>query len=211
MGAIRKRRARAAKRGKTQLIELGIALCACIVITILAFEIRWMIEWIWRTPLILFPITVVLARRGTLGDLGLTGRNAARNIDLGILAGVLLAAAFLLFIRAGFWSPDVPLELSWGTFFYGACTIILSVVSIEIFYRGYLQPRFEAVAGLIPGLIATSVLSGFDFWEYKVFNPFSIAIAALVFGFLFQRTRTLVAPITAHCMFIFLVFAAHVF
>jgi membrane protease YdiL (CAAX protease family) len=209
-----KKKAHMTEPGRTQLLEFGVALAACIIITALAFTVTVPlipIEWIWRVPQILFPIAVVLIQRGTLEDLGLTGgSSAAKNVDLGILTGILLAAAFLPLIYVGLWSP-MPGELRWDTFFYTVCTILLTVTSIEIFYRGYLQPRFEAVTGFAPALVATSLLCGLDFFEYKLLSPAPAIIGALVFGFLFKKTRSLITPMMAHSMFIFLLIAAHVF
>ncbi|MDD5503036.1 MAG: CPBP family intramembrane metalloprotease, partial [Candidatus Thermoplasmatota archaeon] len=70
----------------------------------------------------------------------------------------------------------------------------------ETFFRGFLQNRI--------GLIAASILFGFAHIGYgtvaQIVFPF---IYALVFGWLYKRTGTLVAPMAAHFAYDMIVLA----
>ncbi|MCS7131859.1 MAG: CPBP family intramembrane metalloprotease, partial [Hadesarchaea archaeon] len=101
--------------------------------------------------------------------------------------------------------PTIPKALSSLIIYYVVAFVALNVVAIEIFFRGFVQPRFETVMGKNLGLIATSLLCGFDFLEYEIFDPFTVAVAALVFGLLYRKTRSLAATISAHMVYFLLV------
>lgn len=78
---------------------------------------------------------------------------------------------------------------------------ILAAVTEEIYFRGFLQPRV--------GIIASSILFGLVHSGYgtilQLVAPFALG---LLFAYLFQRTRTLWAPIAAHFTFDFIQFLA---
>lgn len=195
------------KFSRRDAIELTAVLATYVAVTIIAFWTSMRIEWIWRVPQVLLPVTLVLARRESLTELGLTKENLFRNLEFGILVAALLAAAtaplyleiFPVIMPASLY-PDVWL---WVTIF-----ALVNVFAIEIFYRGCLQTKLTAVVGFLPGLAATSLLCGLDFFEFKVFGPVIAVIAALVFGLLYHRTRSLAATATAHILWILFVMAA---
>lgn len=202
-----KQKLREIRRGKYSKIELAAALGLYAIITVLAFETPMKIEWVWRIPQLLFPIAAVLLRHKSLESLGLTQKNLFRCVELGALAGILLTMGLapLYLTRL---QPTMPWRLSSLVFFYAVIFILVNVVAIEVFYRGYIQPQLEATIGLAPGLITTSLLCGLDFLEYNIFDPATIVIAALVFGFLYQKKRSLVAPLTAHASYFLLTMVA---
>lgn len=155
------------------------------------------VEWVWRAPQLLLPIAIVLMQRRSLEGLGLTSRDAFKGAELGILAGILLVVGLAPFFLI--WMPaKMPIRISSSTFAYAVIFLLTNVIAMEIFYRGYIQSRFEAVIAPTYSLVITSLLSGLDFLEYKIFNPAIIVVAALVFGFVYKRTGSLVSPIMAH-------------
>ncbi|MDI6819558.1 MAG: CPBP family intramembrane metalloprotease [Candidatus Hodarchaeaceae archaeon] len=211
MGATKvKQKFRGVKKSKYGKIELAAALGLYAIITVLAFETSMKIEWVWRIPQLFFPIAAVLLQHRSLESLGLTRKNFFRCMELGALAGILLtmglAPLYLTWLQ-----PKMPERLGSLIIFYAVIFIFVNVVAIEVFYRGYIQPQLEATIGLAPGLIVTSLLCGLDFLEYKVFDPAMIVIAALVFGFLYQKKRSLVAPLTAHTSYFLLTMVALAF
>jgi membrane protease YdiL (CAAX protease family) len=81
----------------------------------------------------------------------------------------------------------------------------------EFFFRGWLQPRFQDALGLWPGLIVTS--TSFALWHLcPAFEEAQIVPIAsgsgmlfttamgMVYGYVFQRTRNIVAPWAAHVL-----------
>jgi membrane protease YdiL (CAAX protease family) len=172
-------------------------------ITFLFFKTSVKFEWTWRVIQLLFPIAVTVIKRRPFTTLGLTKKRFFRCIELGILVGILIAVGFsplyLIWLR-----PKMPKELSSVVIGYLIAFVAVNVATIEIFFRGFVQPRFEIVAGENLGLIATSLLCGFDFLEYEVFDPFTVAAAALVFGLLYRKMKSLAAAISAHMVYFLL-------
>ena len=78
---------------------------------------------------------------------------------------------------------------------------ILAAITEEVYFRGYLQPRI--------GIIGSSLLFGLVHSGYgtllQLVAPFFLG---LLFGYLFQRTRSLWAPIAGHFLFDFVQFIA---
>lgn len=192
------------KENRGRFIELAVALGAYAAINYLAFKTPMKVEWVWRILQFSIPIATIFVLGRSLKNIGLTSKNMLRGIELGILTGILLAIGLApLYL---IWMPLImPQTLTPFRLGYAIIFITTNVMVIEIFYRGYLQTRFEAVIGGIQALIITSVLCGLDFLEYSIFHPAMIVIAALVFGFIYQRTRTLATPIAAHTTYLLLV------
>lgn len=159
-------------------------------------------EWVWRTVQIAFPILIVFVLRNSLESIGLKLKDWKKEAKLGVLTGGVLTIILILPIRR--WMPALmPTHFSGlPEFGYALLLITINVIAIELFFRGYLQPRLEILAGSLPGLIVTSFLSGMDFWEFWVFNPGIVIGISLVFGLLYLKTRSLVSPITAHITFL---------
>jgi uncharacterized protein len=68
-----------------------------------------------------------------------------------------------------------------------------------VFFRGLLQPRV--------GLVASSALFGIVHGAYATWLQLVVpALAGLLLGYLYLRTRDLWAPIAAHFMFNFVQF-----
>jgi len=199
--------AKKCKFPRRDLVELMIVLAAYVAVTVAAFKTAMRIEWIWRIPQVLLPVILVLARRESLAKLGLTKKNLFKNLELGILAAALLAAATApLYLKI---SPAImPTTLYFDVWLWVTIFASVNIFAIEIFYRGCLQTRLAAVVGFAPGLVATSLLCGLDFFELNVFGPVTVVIAALAFGFLYHKTRSIAATVTAHILWVLFVMAA---
>lgn len=83
----------------------------------------------------------------------------------------------------------------------------------ELFFRGWIQPRLQAVWGRGPGIIATAV--AFALWHFfpplegtntatlPVTSPVGVATAlglGLVMGYVYDRTGSLLAPWLGHAV-----------
>lgn len=162
----------------------------------------WRVEWPYRAAQLAFPLMMTLALGRSLESTGLKFGKLGEKIKLGLLVGIFLSLILALPLMK--WvSPQMPESFSSSAEFgYAFLLIITNVVPMELFLRGYIQPRLELLTGSAPGLIMISILSGFDFWEAWVFNPAIVVGVALVLGLLYIRTRSIVTPITAHVAFL---------
>lgn len=142
--------------------------------------------------------------------LGFSKHNVSSALIWGIAAGVLWAVYTYAVFR-----QDGPLPRLWGLQVALAFPIWLLVMSPfqELFFRGWLQPRLQAVMGKWGGLGITAV--AFTLWH--LFPPLegtaattlplsspagliSTVLAGLLFGYIFQRTRNILAPWLAHAI-----------
>lgn len=169
--------------------------------TVVAFWTTMRIEWIWRVPQLLLPPILVLARREGAEKLGLSGKNFFKNIELGILVAALLTAVTApLYLR--FYPSKMPTDLYLDVWLWVIIFASINIFAIEIFYRGCLQTKLTAMVGFAPGLIVTSLLCGLDFFEFKIFGPVFTVGVAFILGFLYFKTRSLVATVTAHLLWV---------
>jgi membrane protein YqaA with SNARE-associated domain/membrane protease YdiL (CAAX protease family) len=192
------------KKDVGRFAELGIILFVYAAITLLAFRTAMKVEWAWRAIQLLLPIAALLISQRQPKSLGLTFKGIFRGMELGVLVGVLLAICLTPFYMTLI-PPKMGGPLTFFSFGSAVVLIVSNVIAMEIFYRGYMQTQLEMTIGRAQGLIATSLLCGLDFWEFKILNPLTVVIAASVFGFLYQRRRTLAAPIAAHMVFLLLI------
>jgi membrane protease YdiL (CAAX protease family) len=193
------------KRNIRLFIELGAVLGVYVGVTLGAFKSAMKVEWVWHAILFLFPIVATLIQRAPWGSLGLTLRGKSKSIELGIVVGALLTILLTPFYF--YLSPALPESTSPLLMGYITCHVVFGVLALEFFYRGYMQPRFETAIHPVWGVVITSLLYGFNFWEYTVFDPFTVIFVGLALGFLFQRTKSLVSSITAHLTFLLLILA----
>jgi hypothetical protein len=76
----------------------------------------------------------------------------------------------------------------------------------ELFYRGYIQTRLEEDFGAPVAILATAFLFALSHSQYLILNPFNIGMilstifGALVWGYIFYRTRSLLVTILAHAI-----------
>jgi len=143
--------------------------------------------------------------------MGFTRQRLGQSLAWGLGASLL----GVLYITLSAWNDPFPeppllgLQLALGI---PLALLILSPFQ-EFFFRGWLQPRFEASLGRRIGLLMTAL--GFALWH--VLPPFegspTSALAftsiesilttvgmGLLFGYIFQRTRSIVAPWLAHVL-----------
>ena len=142
--------------------------------------------------------------------LGFSRRNLSSALVWGLGAGVTWAVYTYIFFR-----QHSPLPPFWGLQAAIAFPIWLLVMSPfqEFFFRGWLQPRLQAVMGKWVGLGITAFL--FTLWHFfpqlegtststlplsSVLGLVSIVVAGLLFGYIFQRTENILAPWLAHAI-----------
>lgn len=138
--------------------------------------------------------------------IGFTQRNLGAAVGWGLAAG-LPVAAVIWFTTEHKASPLLLVQLAVGVPIW---MLIMSPFQ-ELFFRGWLQPRFQAGLGRWPGLIVASV--SFALWH--LCPPFEqaqiVPVASLsgmlftlgmglLFGYAFERTGNIVAPWLAHVM-----------
>jgi uncharacterized protein len=122
-------------------------------------------------------------RHAPLHELGITTRHLLPSLALGLLLGLDTYRATLS-----------TLDVNWTTAVIPVVTLALSVGLFEaVFFRGWLQLRFEAAFGLVPGLILAALAYslyhvgyGMD-WNEMVF----LFGMGLVFGGMFRLTKNI--------------------
>lgn|GEM_PF-855896 len=193
---------------------------------IASFEIRWIlgeevildevtnISIIGQQLLMLFPfvflpiIWVKLVNNGNFKQaLGLTSEKIAWNLVLGFLVALatllIIPVVNLIFVEFfGFSDENILLEsmLELGPLM----AIFISVsagVTEEIFFRGFIQTRSSI---LIAATLFAITHAGYGIM-IQIIGPF---IFGLIVGILYEKTDSLVGPITAHSVYnIILIFA----
>lgn len=96
---------------------------------------------------------------------------------------------------------------SWGFWLYMAIGSFLVIPIIEeIFFRGYIQTRLEEDFGGPAAVLISSAIFAFGHVQYLylgifgIGNTISVFIAALGFGFLYFKTRSLIPSIIMHAI-----------
>jgi membrane protease YdiL (CAAX protease family) len=165
---------------------------------------------------IAFPLLWVARARDWVA-IGFTRHKPGQALLWGTGMG-LAGMAYILLSSRGDPPPPPPmpgLQLALGI---PLALLILSPFQ-ELFFRGWLQPRFECALGRWAGLFITA--GAFAFWH--LLPPFegsptsTVPVASLegtlttlgmglAFGYAFQRTRNIIAPWLAHaCMIVGLI------
>ena len=143
--------------------------------------------------------------------MGFTRRNLGRAVLWGLAAG-LLCCAYSVFTTRNAQGPPplLGLQLAVGI---PIAFVIMSPFQ-EFFFRGWLQPRFEKAFGKWIGLLVTALC--FALWHYcppfeisqsgaairltSVYGFLALVGLGLVWGYVFQRTRNIIAPWIAHTL-----------
>jgi membrane protease YdiL (CAAX protease family) len=148
-------------------------------------------------------------RTGNWAEMGFTRHNWRRALLWG--AGGGLATSLLGLVTVGRYAlaPSLGLHLALGIPF----ALLLASPFQEFFFRGWLQTRFEAALGSWGALLLTNAL--FTLWHYlapltgtggssfplNTLHGFASTFAAgLIYGYCFQRTRSILAPWLAHAL-----------
>jgi len=124
-----------------------------------------------------------LARRQPLSDLGITGRQLLPSLALGLLLG---------------WDTYThtlaPLDVTWTRTHVPLITMALAVGLFEaVFFRGWLQMRFEAAFGLAPGLILAALCYSLYHIGYGMTGAEMLFLfgLGLTFGAFFRLTKNI--------------------
>lgn len=199
--------------GKTMTRPLVEAIVAYVVFCGLSFLSRFA-EAVFLLVLLFglaFPLIWAALTR-TWGAMGFTRRNLGPALlwgaGTGIAAGAYTIVVFFSESRS-FPPPMLGLQLAVGI---PVWLLIMSPFQ-EFFFRGWLQPRCQAVAGKWGGLLITALC--FTLWHF--FPPFesstttSLPLSSvsgivtmvgfgLIWGYIFQRTENIVAPWLSHVL-----------
>jgi membrane protease YdiL (CAAX protease family) len=160
--------------------------------------IKWAIGSIPLLFFIFYSIFVTLRRKEKLFSIGLTFENWLMAVIWGI------GVSLIIIILNKYFMQNQPLanfgSLGLGIIYWGFLSF-----SQEIFFRGYLQKNLEKSFGNLLGLIFASCL--FAFWHITIrfslvwMMPLSLLkvfTIGLLWGFSFQKTRSLIAPCLSH-------------
>ncbi|NOY52272.1 MAG: CPBP family intramembrane metalloprotease [Deltaproteobacteria bacterium] len=136
-----------------------------------------------------------------------------RSIGTGLLVSVLLLVPYFLLYR--FWIGKPSLHFGNGhetARWLKMCLYQFTVIALpeEFYFRGYLQTRLNRIWGrphhlfgapFGPGLIVTSLIFMF-FHLLLAVNLWNVGIffSALVFGWLREKTDSIIAPILFHAL-----------
>ncbi len=125
----------------------------------------------------------VLVRRRPLSDIGITTRHLVLSLVLCILLGA-----------QTYFATIATLNVVWTIEYLPIITLALTVGLFEaIFFRGWLQLRFEAAFGLLPGLLLGAVCYSLYHVGYGM-DPgemVTLFILGVVFGAAFRLTRNI--------------------
>ncbi len=148
----------------------------------------------------------------SLKNLYFTKKNIGYSILIGSSSALIilffLGLIFYILIQIGYTPPDNPLSENIAEALTVPLVILiplLSSISEEIFFRGFLQPKLMGLTTPLIGIILTSILFGFAHLAYH--NPLQIVIPffiGLIFGLLLIKTKNILAPISAHYLFNFI-------
>ncbi len=169
----------------------------------------------YHMALLLFPLALVLFKAETFKSLGFKKGDVKQGIWW--LAVIFIAIVGGIFFRAFISGETVTLVF--GNLFLLFSMVALSPVSEEIFHRGLLQTKFEEKTNKIKGLILASVFFALIHVPKMLFakeyiavsaplpamsNPimilFSFFIMGILFGHIYQRTKSINYAIAAHML-----------
>jgi membrane protease YdiL (CAAX protease family) len=123
----------------------------------------------------------VLGRRRSLADLGLTGSRLLPSLILGLILG-----------WDTYTNTLAPMNVIWTRTEVPLIVMALAVGLFEaIFFRGWLQLRFEAAFGLIPGLIVAALCYSLYHIGYGMTGEEMLFLfgLGLTFGAFFRLTK----------------------
>ena len=143
---------------------------------------------------------------GNWASMGFRKENLKPALGWGILGGILTSLIGVSVLPELFIPPQLGLQLAIGIPLWA---FIVSPFQ-EFFFRGYMQPIFENRFGNLWGLLLSNL--GFTLWHYCA--PFdaspvplntplgflSTFAAGLIYAYIFQRTRHIIAPWLAHLL-----------
>jgi membrane protease YdiL (CAAX protease family) len=125
----------------------------------------------------------VFVRHRPLCDLGLTGKQLVSSLFLGLLLG-----------WDTYTNTLAPMNVTWAQTHIPLIVMALAVGLFEaIFFRGWLQLRFEAAFGLVPGLILAALCYSFYHIGYGMTGGEILFLfgLGLTFGAFFRLTKNI--------------------
>jgi len=170
----------------------------------------WFTEIFARVLVIGAILNVVVGERaGRWADLGFRGK-LFRNILIGAVACVALQPIlYLIYAAMVSLLPEVPLQASLQALLESPSTsllglaaftaILLVPLSEELLFRAYLQPALERWFGGALSVLLTAVLFAAAHRDFYVIVP--TFVLGVTLGYLYNRTRSLAAPLCLHVMF----------
>ena len=124
----------------------------------------------------------VLGRRHSLADIGLTGSQLLPSLVLGLILG-----------WDTYRNTLAPLNVTWTRTEVPLIVMALAVGLFEaVFFRGWLQLRFEAAFGLVPGLILAALCYSLYHIGYGMTGEEMLFLfgLGLTFGAFFRLTKS---------------------
>lgn len=161
---------------------------------------------------LVFYVTLSIEKR-SLTSIGLSGQQLFKNIYIGLGIGTLFALEGIVvnFIKYGRWS-FVPSSSSSEEFIFLVITSFVTGFVEELFSRGYLMSRFmellksEVFANLFSSLLFVFIhlpvaifILHYSFSDLIIYL-WTIFLLGLANGYIFARTKTIVAPTVSHAM-----------
>jgi membrane protease YdiL (CAAX protease family) len=175
----------------------------------------WMAEIFLGVLLIGAMIHVVVAERGgRLSDLGIRGRVWA-GIGAGLLAFLViqpfLQLAAVLEMRAAdrVWIPDIPVQQTlqmmletrsvWVMRLAVIVTLVVAPIAEELLFRGFLQPALGRWMGRWSAILLSAAF--FAAAHMDLYAMATLLILGLALAYVYDRTRSIAAPIALHMAF----------
>jgi len=146
---------------------------------------------------------VLVERGGRLRDLGFRRGGLRQSIALGIL-GVLFVMPFLaLFHYVG---PEITIQQPLHTLLFtrskttlalaGVSAIIVAPIAEELLFRGLLLPALQRWMNRTAAIVLSALFFAAGHIDLFVFLP--MLALGLVMGYLYDRTRSIAAPLAMH-------------
>ncbi|OGO21543.1 MAG: hypothetical protein A2Z28_04000 [Chloroflexi bacterium RBG_16_51_9] len=132
----------------------------------------------------------------SLSDIGFNGNHIAKYVLTGVLVGAPLGAIEYLIITPVAAFPTFEIKYLARDFAY---MVLFVGLGEELLFRGLVQRDMTKVFGQEWGLIGASLMFGIMHLTWRSIPELGFtSVAGLVFGYLYQKTRGLTAPIIAH-------------
>ena len=147
-------------------------------------------------PLMISVFFIVRHQRITMKELGFTLDNLYLYIPIALVVGYVIGYFEHSIINAGSLILDTSalsiFKISFVMFFF------VGLVE-ELIFRSLLQTRLEASFGMVKGLLITALLFGMMHSGYgKAYELLLVFFVGIVFGCMFQRTRSLLLLVITH-------------
>lgn len=195
-------------------VDLAITLVfLALGVFIISFEMSVFTGILWEFVFIgLMPTILVIYRREKWADYGVIASNAFRNLGLGLLVAAMPLFLIWMFVGNLTWTPPGITEaLSLASPFKYPLAMLagLTYFPLEMFFFCYLIVKFDRLFNsekqvLSKGLLAAIIIfgpivHGLTAWAMGlemslVYMRLTILLPFLIIGFIFKKTKSIVAP-----------------